>query len=251
MDTLDPGREFMRISERYRQMSDEELLFLVPQNSELTPMAQQALASEVRQRGLKVEREVEDVKPSTPPQAKPPAFVLREPAQFHDSYGYDSPHSESSDDDSPDDEASDQETSYDEDRKLIELCTVWSVSDALKLQTVLDNAGVPFFMGPEKATGVDKVISDFAKGVSVQIMQIGFPWARRAMQNYYPADDPTPRVEEPEEIEMRCPRCHSTEVVFDELDGKPPRSEKDSPQKFKWTCDSCGNEWEDDGVVKD
>ena len=49
MDTFDPaGVEFLRISERYRQMSDEGVLVLMPQSSELTPFAQQALANEVR-----------------------------------------------------------------------------------------------------------------------------------------------------------------------------------------------------------
>ena len=65
MDTLDPAAgEFLRISERYRQMSDDELLVLIPQSSELTPFAQEALANEVRSRGLKAE--VEDEQPSAP-----------------------------------------------------------------------------------------------------------------------------------------------------------------------------------------
>jgi hypothetical protein len=39
----------------------------------------------------------------------------------------------------------------------VEICTVWSLSDGLQLQTLLDRAGIPFFMGPEKATGVEAV----------------------------------------------------------------------------------------------
>ena len=77
MDSFDSaGQEFLRISERYRQMSDEELLVLIPQSSELTPFAQQALANEVRQRGLKakVETDVEDEKPSAPSQFRAPQF---------------------------------------------------------------------------------------------------------------------------------------------------------------------------------
>jgi DNA-directed RNA polymerase subunit M/transcription elongation factor TFIIS len=73
------------------------------------------------------------------------------------------------------------------------------------------------------------------------------------MRNYEPQDDPTPKQteEELDEVMVRCPRCHSDEVVFDELDGDLPKTEKDSSPKFKWTCDSCGNQWEDDGIVKD
>jgi DNA-directed RNA polymerase subunit M/transcription elongation factor TFIIS len=247
MDTLDPAGEFLRISERYRQMSDDELLVLIPQSSELTPFAQQALANEVRSRGLKAEVGVEES--SAPSQFKalefnPPALFEHESTKtkFHDSAG----------DDFPDDDSSDDHDSYEEDRKLVELCTVWSVRDALQLQRILDVAGIPFFMGPEKATGVDRVTSDFANGVSVQIMQIGLTWTRRAMQHYEPEDDPTPKEnQELDELTVRCPKCHSAEVVFEGGTSSLVVATDDSSQNYQWTCDSCGHQWEDDGVVKE
>jgi len=245
MDTLDPAGEFLRISERYRQMSDSELLVLIPQSSELTPFAQQALANEVRQRGLKAG--VEDEEPSAPSQFKapqfkpPPAFFEHESAKFRDSAG----------DDFPDSDSSYVPDSYQEDRKLVELCTVWSVRDAIKVQTILDGLGIPFFMGPEKATGVDGVTSNFANGVGVQIMQIGLPWAGPAMRRYEPEDDPNRKEdEELDELVVRCPKCHSTEVVFEGGTSTLVVATDDSSQKYKWTCDSCGHHWEDDGVAK-
>lgn len=248
MDPLNSPDELLRITERYRQMTDEELLLLVPQSSELTPLAQQALASEVRQRRLKVEVQQEDEKPAPPwlnpsvpsaPWFNPGASSFNAP----DFRRRTTPEPRNLPDENSDD---------DEDRKLVELCTVWSARDALQMQTILDNVGIPFFMGPEKATGVDTVTSDFSKGVGVQIMHIGLPWALEPMKNYFPADDPTPQEkEEPEELDVRCPKCHSTEVVFDELIGEQPKSQQDSPQKFRWTCDSCGNEWQDDGIAKE
>ena len=146
-----------------------------------------------------------------------------------------------------------EEDQYDEDRKLVELCTVWSARDALKVQAILDEAGIPFFMGPEKATAVDGVTSNFAKGVAVQIMQIGLPWARPAMQHYEPEDDPTPKENNQalDELPVRCPKCHSTEVVFEGLTSAPAMATDESSQKYKWTCDSCGHQWEDDGVAKE
>jgi DNA-directed RNA polymerase subunit M/transcription elongation factor TFIIS len=241
MDTFDPAAgEYLRISERYRQMSDGELLVLIPQSSELTPFAQEALANEVRSRGLKAE--VEDEGPSAPsefrasPFKPPPAFFEHESPKLRDSTSYEGP--------GPD-------SSYDEDRKLVELCTVWSVRDALKVQGVLDEAGIPFFMGPENATGVDRVTSNFSKGVGVEIMQIGLPWAGPAMRHYEPEDDPTPKVEKVDELPVRCPKCHSTEVVFEGLDSAPAMASDESSQKYKWTCDSCGHRWEDDGVAKE
>jgi DNA-directed RNA polymerase subunit M/transcription elongation factor TFIIS len=251
MDTFDPAAgEYLRISERYRQMSDGELLVLMPQSSELTPLAQEALANEVRSRGLKAE--VEDEESSAPSRFKPPAAFFEhesehESPKFRDSAGSDLPDPDSSQPDSS------QEDQYDEDRKLVELCTVWSVRDALKVQTILDEAGIPFFMGPEKATAVDRVTSNFSKGVGVEIMQIGLPWARPAMQHYEPEDDPTPKEknQELDELPVRCPKCHSTEVVFEGLDSAPAMAPDESSQKYKWACDSCGQQWEDDGVAEE
>ncbi|MGB9206484.1 MAG: hypothetical protein WCB94_21185 [Terriglobales bacterium] len=250
MGSFDPAAgEFLRISERYRRMSDGELLVLIPQSSELTPFAQEALANEIRSRGLKAE--VEDEPPAAASEfraspLKPRASFDHESPKFRDSTGSDLPDSDSSPPDSS------QEDQYDEDRKLVELCTVWSVRDALKVQAVLDEAGIPFFMGPGKATGVDRVTSNFSKGVGVQIMQIGLPWARPAMQHYEPEDDPTPKVkEEIDELPVRCPKCHSAEVVFEGLTSTPAMATDESSQKYKWTCDSCGHRWEDDGVAKE
>src|ERR1700739_1822117 len=215
METLDPAGEFLRMAEWYRQMSDAELVVLAGRSSELTEVAQQALAGEISRRRLKVE--VETV----------PARLSPEPA-------------ESSDDPAP----------YSEELKLVELCTVWSLADALQVQTLLDRAGIPFFMGPEKATGVDAVTSNCINGVSVKIMQIGLPWARQAMEKYTPANEPPRKYdEEPAEIPVRCPKCQSTEVVFEGLSRERTGATENSCSKYKWTCDSCGCRWEDDGVA--
>jgi DNA-directed RNA polymerase subunit M/transcription elongation factor TFIIS len=235
MDIADPAGEFLRITERYRNMSDDELLILIPQGSELTPLAQQALASEVRSRGLKTEGQ--DKEASAQPPLKRAVTLFEQDSQKLDDSTNDSP---------------DADSSYEEDRKLVELCTVWSLRDALKVQRVLDVAGIPFFMGPEKATGVDQVTSNFANGVGVQIMQVGLPWAMPAMKDYEPEDDPTPKqTEELDELVVRCPKCHSAEVVFEGGTSTLVVAADDSSQRYKWNCDSCGNQWEDDGVAKE
>jgi DNA-directed RNA polymerase subunit M/transcription elongation factor TFIIS len=213
----------------------------------LTPFAQQALANEVRSRGLNAE--VEGEGPSAPSpfkalESNAPPFFEHEATKtkFHDSGG----------DDLPDTDSSDDHDSYEEDRRLVDLCIVWSVRDALQVQRILDVAGIPFFMGPEKATGVDTVTSNFANGVGVQIMRIGLPWAGPAMRRYEPKDDPTAKVnQELDETTVRCPKCHSAEVVFEGRASPLIVATDDSSQKFKWTCDSCGHQWEDDGVAKD
>ena len=90
MNVLDPGGEWLRISEHYRQLSDSELLVLGRQQSELTEFAQQALAHELSQRGLKVEPDVEKEEPPPIPEAPP-------------------------------------NPTYEEDRRLVTICTVWSL----------------------------------------------------------------------------------------------------------------------------
>jgi DNA-directed RNA polymerase subunit M/transcription elongation factor TFIIS len=217
MQTLDPAGDWLRLSEHYRQLSDDELADLARQTSELTDFAQQVLAQEIANRRLKI-----------PPE---------EPA---------APRSQGSQPDS----AEDAESPYAEDRELVVICTVWSLANALKVQRLLDTAGIPFYFGPEKATGADAVTSNFANGLSVQIMQVGVPWARQVLQQYFPADEPPEeKADESDNLEIHCPKCHSTEVVFENLNRGPENSEGKPSSKFKWTCDSCGHEWEDDGLV--
>jgi len=218
METVDPAAESLRISERYRQMSDGELLVLAGQSSELTDVAQQALTSEISHRGLKVQTE----NPPAPPSPEPPASS--NPA----------------------------DSSYSEERELVDLCTVWSLPDAQQVQTLLDRAGIPFFMGTEKATDAAAVTSNFANGVSVKIMQIGMPWATQAMQNYTPANEPAPKYHEVlNELPVRCPKCHSAEVIFEGLITGPTSAAGDSSRHYRWTCDSCGQRWEDDGIAEE
>jgi DNA-directed RNA polymerase subunit M/transcription elongation factor TFIIS len=217
MQTVDPAGEWLRLSEHYRQLSVDELVGLALQTSELTDVAQQALAQEIATRRLKLPPE-ESATPRSP-----------EPQP---------------------DSAEDGGWPYAEDRELVVIRTVWSLADALKLQSLLDTAGIPFYMGPEKAMGVDAMTSNFANGLSVQIMQVGVPWARQALQQYFPADEPPQeKADESDNVAIHCPKCHSTEVVFEDLDRGPENSEGKPSSKFKWTCDSCSHEWEDDGLV--
>ena len=234
METLDPAGEFLRISERYRQMSDGELLVLARQSSELTEVAQQALASEISHRGLKVELDVQNQQASAPPSAV-----------------FEGSDSRSTKPEPPPAASHPADASYDEDRRLVRICTVWSLPDALQVQTLLDRAGIPFFMGSERATGVNAVRSNFANGVDVQIMNIGVPWARQAMQNYAPANEPGPKPDEPGDVQVRCPKCHSTDVILEDLIPEPATTPDNSSPKYRWTCDSCGHQWEDDGIAEE
>jgi len=214
MEELDRVEEYRRVIGHYRELSDDELLALARQPSELTEVAQQALANEVSLRKLKVEPESPA---SGGPRYQPPP-------------------------DTPD-----PNDPYGEDRHLETLCTVWSLAEALQLQNLLDGAAIPFFIGPEKATTAEAVTSKFDDGLDVQVMSIGLPWAREVMKGYSPADDKIPVEAEGDfdESAVRCPKCHSSEVVLEDTERV---AEGASPRFFKWTCDACGHHWEDDGV---
>ena len=70
------------------------------------------------------------------------------------------------------------------------------------------------------------------------------------MQHYTPANDQDKgKDEELDDLAIRCPKCHSTEVVFERLLSEPASARDNSSSKFEWTCDSCGHQWEDEGIV--
>ncbi len=211
MSTVDASEEWRRLTELYRGMTNGELLEVARDFSDLTDAAKPILAQELRGRGLVM------------PKKEEPA-PLPEP--------------------DPDDP-------YAEDRELVTLCTVWSEADALQMQNLLDRAGIPFFMGPENATGVDKIASGYAVGIDVKVMRVGLPWARQLLPYYEPKDEPDlPQEKEPEDLAIRCPQCGSEDVIFGDEANAPEDTGK-LRSKFDWICGVCGHQWEDDGVVKE
>ena len=145
------------------------------------------------------------------------------------------------------------DSTYAEDRELVELCTVWSLADARQLETLLTTAGIPFLIGPEKAPSADQVNSRFSDGLSVQVMQIGLPWAQQALAHYEPAVLPPSQAAESPEFNLYCPRCRSSEVIFEGLtpESKSATTQANDPaaSRYQWVCDACGYRWEDDGIA--
>ena len=118
--------------------------------------------------------------------------------------------------------------------------------DARQVQSMLGGAGIPFFMGEEKATDVDSVTSNFSAGVTVKVMRIAWPWALQALAHYEPKDVPEWEKREWEkEVAARCLSCRSKDIVFEEL----VKTANGASPKYKWTCSVCGNQWQDDGVA--
>src|SRR5215469_12167749 len=139
MATPGSAEESLRLAEHYRRFTDEELIVLAQQRDALTEAAQQALAGEILSRRLTIPTPASQ----GPARPAPPPHI------------------------------GDEKDEYAEDRELVEIRKVWSKADALRLQRVLDVAGIPFYIGAEKATVIDAVTSNFAEGVSVRVMQVG------------------------------------------------------------------------------
>ncbi len=235
MGSIQAAGEWLRLSEHYRGMTDGELVAIARDRSQLTEIAQQILAQELSQRKLEVKAE-----PRSGLEGKrvanPHPNVAKNASLEWGTQKVDRGTVESASARDP----------YSEERKLVEFLTVWSLRDALEVQSRLDAAGIPFFVGEEKATSVDPGTLNFAQGVSVKIMRIGWPWAVRALEYYEPKDEPASEKQDWEkEMNVRCPSCRSTDVVFEEL----VKTADGAPRKFRWTCSVCGNEWQDDGVA--
>lgn len=215
MDTLGPASESLRLAENYRQMSDDELIDLAQHPSQLTDMAQGILRQEMSSRKLKV--------PPAEGQLSRDRFRAPENPQ-------------------------DGESAYGEDRELVNIRTVWSRADAEQLQKLLVNADIPFYIGPEKLASVDEVRSSFGDGLDVMVMRIAKESARNALKYYNPQDEPDEEKDmQSEEFAIHCPKCHSTDVVFEDAGGVEPEDDTVT-QKFDWECAACGYKWEDEGV---
>ena len=221
MKLTDSAGEWLRLTDHYRKLTDEELLKLARQPSALTVDAQQVLRNEMSARRL-------ELPPEEPPADDRPAYVEPDP-----------------------------ESLYAEERELVTICTVWSLRDALQMQRILDVAGIPFYMGKEKATGVDQVTSNFGEGVPVAVMEVAIPWIRDPMKNYQPFDEPLEEREEKQKSDdfpetwVTCPKCRSAEVILEGRNPEPKTPKEDFTSKFDWACEACGHRWEDDGVVKE
>ena len=237
MGSIHTAGEWLRLSEHYRGMTDGELIAIARDRSQLTEIAQQILAQELSQRKLDVEPE-----------------KLRAEPGARDQGGARNPHPNAKGAQEWRTQPVDRNTGdsayasdpYAEDRRLFEIVTVWSLPDAQQVQSILDGAGIPFFMGEEKATGVDSGTMNFSEGVSVKVMRIGWPWALQALARYDPKDEAEWEKQPWEkEVAVHCPRCRSKDIVFEEL----VKTANGASPKYRWTCSVCGNEWQDDGVA--
>ncbi|MGB9122817.1 MAG: hypothetical protein WCE73_19530 [Candidatus Angelobacter sp.] len=116
-----------------------------------------------------------------------------------------------------------------EDEDLVIFVRPQSAQAAERIMRVLAAAGIPSFLSLE-------VRADDVK---------------RARAASYPAegDGGQKNPEEEKNCAILCPKCHSAEVVLEGRDSdlaEPPPT-----AKFQWSCDACGYQWVNEGVLQE
>ena len=236
MAEIDTAGEWRRLQELYRDMSEAQLQAVAQRGYELTDIAKQVLHSEILHRQLKVNVRLQ-----------PP--IAEEPEPLGDANF---------------------------DPATLELAQAFSVENreqAAWLKQTLNEAGMPCYFGPGLLEDVDelKFLPEHSIGVKVLKHDL---YRVQPVRKSFGERFPSPEDDQPPDLEVHCPQCRSTEVVFEGFDSKEAQGNDDTEDsddldededssdpenvedsraadphaKFHWRCDHCGNEWEDEGV---
>ncbi|HEY6250917.1 MAG TPA: hypothetical protein VI685_13235 [Candidatus Angelobacter sp.] len=213
----------------YAAMTEDELAGVASDANDLTDTAQQVLRTVISSRGLNIELKIALSGPRLP-----------EP------------------------DAHDEE---DEDSLLVVVASPRSRNDAAKMQAVLNASGIRSCLGPENAENVESFHGTFDKGPALKVYS---PFAGRAsfliekLRNSIPPELENDVQDEADEEEhsdnaehsdedyaIRCPKCHSEEIVFDNRESAGHVVDLEAARedsKYDWHCDACGYQWQDDGI---
>jgi DNA-directed RNA polymerase subunit M/transcription elongation factor TFIIS len=206
MDGLDPVEESRRLQEHYARLSDDELQSVADEGYDLTDLAQQVLLAEIRARGLHIQ-------------------LASSPAPRE-----------------PDPATSDFDAS---DLYLVVANRVWDLAEARQLKSILDDARVPSYLGPDNIENVEMFMGSFDHGVDLKVRYVDNQRALQAIAQSLPPDS---------EVETdylpRCPKCHSPEILFQSLDSASGAKQA-LDSSFNWSCDACGHRWKDDGIEQE
>ena len=113
---------------------------------------------------------------------------------------------------------------------------IWKLDDARRIKEILDTAGIPCYWGPENVEKLEELKSSFDDGIDLTVREEDHQRVLKGIAGLFSreaADDSA------KECNFACPKCHSPEIVFHDLD---------ESAKFNWSCDACGHAWTDDGI---
>jgi len=216
MASPDPGQEWQRLSEYYRQLSDEELQAVAAEGYSLTDVAREVLCGELRTRGLKTE--IAFAPPAEAAEADEGPLGRFDPSTLPD---------------------------------LMIAQRLWSADEARRVLAVLHAAGVPAFLGAENAESVETLRAGFEKGVELKILEQDYQRVGWILSQLPREPHEGQEAEASNEnAVVVCPSCRSPEIVFQRLEQDSPDGTHPDAQ-FNWRCDACGHEWKDDGVEQE
>jgi DNA-directed RNA polymerase subunit M/transcription elongation factor TFIIS len=209
METADPVAEWNRLTELYRQKSDDELELIAADAYDLTDTARQVLAAEIGSRKLDIK--LNDQPPPPEEEGLGPVHDI-DPVEFD----------------------------------LQSVYVAKNMEDLIEFKRVLEEAGIAHFIGPNHVQELEDFHESFEPGVRVYVRYVDWQRTLSYLANRPPQSSPKEQASETnsesENLPIICPACQSEEVVFLSHD---PKDES----KLRWRCDACGNRWTDDAVL--
>jgi DNA-directed RNA polymerase subunit M/transcription elongation factor TFIIS len=195
---MEQAEEWRRLRDFYSQMNDGELEVVAAEAYDLTDVARPLLKDEIDKRGLKISLRTDRKKPVIVPVAPVEAGPK---ALRHD---------------------------------LPLARTFWTREDAQKAKDALDQAGIQSFWGPDHRENLDAIAAAFEDGIDLTVMEEDLTRVLAGMTELFPRKT----ADDVEEYSFECPKCHSEEIVFHDLEEAAPDGQ--------WSCDACGHRWSDD-----
>jgi hypothetical protein len=136
-------------------------------------------------------------------------------------------------------------------RELVTIRQFRDLPEALLAKGSLESAGIECFLADENLVRLDWFISNFIGGIKLNVRPADVENAQNLL------DEPILEGLYVQGIGLyeqpRCPKCHSLDVNFQELDRpiaymsaflRVPMP----VQRTGWRCHTCDAEWEDDGA---
>jgi hypothetical protein len=212
MESVD--QEFRLAKEHYAGMMEGEIGALAAEAYNLTEIGREALAAVIAEKGFKMQLA----------EAPPP----EEPKGVGD---------------------------CEEKLDLATVCQVKSEAAAKRAKGLLDLNRIASCLGPDDIADLENFKGNFDGGVDLKVFYEDARLASDALYKYAPDlmewDDDVPEDDVPDEDELdyavTCPKCQSEDIILDEAD--PPPADGKILEKYRWTCGTCGHQWQDQGFV--
>ena len=137
-----------------------------------------------------------------------------------------------------------------DDEGLINFKWLSDAEGAWRVMGTLTAAGIPSYLGPDNVMHLEEYRGKFDGPVSLKIRDVDWDRAwdawRGAAAGWVNNEEDDP---EEKDYAILCPKCRSAKVVMEgrdsELREPPPTA------NFHWSCDACGHQWEDEGILQE